>query len=83
MTVYTKLWVEVKQDKDEEELLIFLLSEESYEANNVVEQEWNQHRCGHLGVIIPYTHTVSSPVQFVDQIDVSDNVQGWQSDVED
>ena len=26
---------------------------------------------------------VSSPVQFVDQIDVSDSVEGWQTDVED
>ena len=73
MTVHTKLWVEVKQDKDEEELLIFLLSEESYEANNVVEQEWSQHGCGHL--------VVSSPVQFVDEIDVSDNISSRQYDV--
>ena len=46
----TKLWVDVQQGEDEGEFLIFLLSEESYEADNVVEQEWNQHRCGHFGV---------------------------------
>ena len=48
MIVLTKLWVDVQQGEDEGEFLIFLLPEESYEADNVVEQEWNQHRCGHL-----------------------------------
>ena len=82
MIVFTELWVDVKQGEDEGEFLIFLLPEESYEAENVVEKEWNQHRCSHLGVIIPYTHTFNSPVQFVDQIDVSESVDCWQYDVE-
>ena len=47
---YTKLWVDDQQGEDEGEFLIFLLPEESYEADNVVEQEWSQHRCSHLGV---------------------------------
>jgi len=84
--------------------------EETYEAEDVVEQEWNQHRCGHLVVrgettdslvifiigtvahwilltlVIIITNTpiiitmitvLSSPVQFDDQIDVSDSIQGW------
>ena len=84
MIIHTKLWVDVQQGEDEGEFFIFLLSEESYEADKVVEQEWSQHRCSHLGVILPNTLTIlSSPVQFVDQIDVSPSVDGWQSDVED
>ena len=71
--VHTKLWVDVYKGEDEGEFLIFLLSEESYEANNVVEQEWSQHRGSHL--------VVSSPVQFVDEIDVSDNISSRQYDV--
>ena len=47
---HTKLWVEVQQGEDEGEFLIFLLPEESYEADNVVEQEWSQHRSSHLGM---------------------------------
>ena len=50
MIVLTKLWVDVEQGEDKDQFLFFLLSEESYEANNVVEQEWNQHRSSHLGV---------------------------------
>ena len=112
MIVHTKLWVDVQQWEDEGEFLIFLHSDESYEAENVVEQEWSQHGCRHfwvrgettgigigirtVGSWIPFTlikittimtlipiTVVSSPVQFVDQIDVSESVQGWQSDVED
>ena len=41
MIILTKLWVDVQQGEDEGELLIFLLSEESYEANKVIEQEWD------------------------------------------
>ena len=48
MIINTKLWVDVQQGEDEGEFLIFLLSEESYEADKVVEQEWNQHRCSNL-----------------------------------
>ena len=82
--VLTKLWVDVQQGEDEGEFLIFLLYEESYEAEKVVEQEWSQHRCSHLGVIVPNTKIIlSSPVQFDDQIDVSESVEGWQRDVED
>ena len=80
MYVLTKLWVEVYQgeDKGEDEgdFFIFLLSEESYEADNVVEQEWNQHRCSHVGVR-------GKTVQFVDKLDVGERVPGWQCDVED
>ena len=79
MIVYTKLWVDTQKGEDEGEFLIFLLSEESYEAENVVEQEWSQHRCSHLRVSLP----LSSLVQFDDKIDVSESVEGWQSDVED
>ena len=118
MIFRTKLWIDVKQGEDEGEFLIFLLSEESYEADNVVEQEWNQHRCGHLWVIGERTDILiifiigtvsiwaiwviptlliiitfrmpirtiltrlSSPVQFVDEIDVSESVEGWQYDVQ-
>ena len=119
MIVLTKLWVDVQQGEDEGEFLIFLLSEETDEADEVVEQEWSQHRCSQLGVsgettdslvisiigteanwILPtlyiiitltliiiimiYTTLRSpvSPVQFVDQIDVSESVEGWQYDVE-
>ena len=49
-SVHTKLWVDVEQGEDEGEFLIFLLSEESYEADKVIQQDWNQHRCGHLKV---------------------------------
>ena len=118
MIVHTKLWVDVKQGEDKGEFLIFLLSEESYEADKVVEQEWSQHRCSHLGVsektteivivfvictisnwiivtlriiskitmtiIIRGSFTaVNSSIKFADQIDISPNVEGWQSDVED
>ena len=50
MIVLTKLWVDIKHGEYESEFLIFLLSEESYEADKVVEQEWSQHRCSHIGV---------------------------------
>ena len=39
--LYTKLWVDVQQGEDEGEFLVFLLPEESYEADNVVEKEWS------------------------------------------
>jgi len=78
MIFLTKLWVNVQQGEDEGKSLIFLLPEESYEAGNVVQQEWNQHRCGHIRMTLP----VGSPVEFDDEIDVSDNVSGWQYDVE-
>ena len=112
MIVLTKLWVQVQQGEDEGEYLIFLLPEESYEADNVVEQEWSQHRRNHsrmgdvetdlqiiviIGavarwilatlLIIIYqmrsrVTVLSSAVQFDDEIDVSDSVQGRQGDVQ-
>ena len=110
MIVPTKLWVDVQEGEDEGEYLIFFFSEEKNETDKVVEQEWSQHRCSHLGVrgettdsliissigteadwilltlfiiIMTIFTIVSSPVQFDDQINVSPNVEGWESDVED
>ena len=51
MIVLTKLWVDVQQGEDESVVsLVLLLPQESYEADNIVEQKGSQHRCGHLGV---------------------------------
>ena len=50
LILHTKLWVDVEQGEDEDEFLIFLLSEESGEADKVVEQEWNQHCRSYLWV---------------------------------
>ena len=55
MIVLTKLWVDIKQGEYESEFLIFLLSEESYEADKVVEQEWSQHCRSHLGMPVETT----------------------------
>ena len=82
--VFTKLWIDVQQGEDADVFLIFLLHEESCEAGHVVEQEWSQHRCGHLWVITPGTIIIicGSSVQFVDEIDVRQSVQGWEDEVE-
>ena len=58
MIVLTKLWVDVQQGEDEGEFLIFLLSEESYEADKVVEEEWSQHCCSHSWVREEETDTL-------------------------
>ena len=53
--IYTKLWVDVQQGKDEGKFNIFLLPEECYEADNIVKEKWDQHRCSHLTVTPPGT----------------------------
>ena len=61
-SVHTKLWVDAEQGEDEGEFLIFLLYEESYEADKVVKKEWSQHRCCHLGVSGETTHFTISTI---------------------
>ena len=67
--VHTKLWVDIEQGKDEGEFLIFLLSEEGYEADKVVEQKGSQHRPSHL--------RMSSVEKLGDHLNVGDGVEGW------
>ena len=62
MIVHTKLWVDIQQGKDEGEFLIHLLSKKSYETDNVVEQEWSQHRHSHLWVSGKATDSLISSI---------------------